>query len=56
MPLASNGTREPEDRKMGRGSDAVNVLLFVGALTLVLALLSIPDPKVKQLFLRILPS
>jgi len=55
MPLANEGRRGPGDRKTGLGSDAVNVLLFVGALALVLALLAILDPSVKQLFLRVLP-
>lgn len=55
MPLACEGTRRPGDHKTGLGSDTVNVLLFCGVLTLVLALRSILDPSVKQLFVRLLP-
>jgi len=45
----------PGDRKVGPGSDAVSLLLFVGALALILSLLAIMDNSVKQLFLHLLP-
>ena len=45
----------PGDRKVGPGADVVNLLLFIGALVLILALLAIMDPTVKDLFLRLLP-
>jgi len=40
---------------VGPGSDLVSILLFIGALILVLSLLAILDPSVKHLFLHLLP-
>jgi len=55
MPDAPKPGKGPGDRKAGPWSDAVSLVLFIGALVLILSLLAIMDPSVKQLFLRLLP-
>jgi hypothetical protein len=55
MPHVPNKHKGPGNRKVGPGSDLVSLLLFIGALVLVLSLLALLDPSVKHLFLRLLP-
>jgi hypothetical protein len=54
-PKRSTASEHPERKRSGIFSDLFNLVFFLLALALLLALLAVLDPDVKRLLMKILP-